>query len=106
MATKTSKSQKDTKGVSGTVKKAKVQKAELDTKNIKNTIKKVVETNREIKYKYPEGMVDTLKRKTFRQVARNKIKSLTASAATAEGNEKAKLEKELKAYRKEVLLVP
>lgn len=83
------------------------EKAALDTKNVKDTIKMTVESKREIKYKYPEeieGPEFKDERKTWRQKVRNKMKTLEAAVGKADNP--AKAEKELKAYRKEVLLVP
>ena len=62
--------------------------------------------NRELKYKYPEGMTDTLERKAYRAKVRNKIIRLNAQINRAEEKEKAKLAKELATYEKEHLLSP
>lgn len=95
-ATKATKTVKATNAQQGTDKKA-----------VKNTIKKVVKSTRELKYKYPADMENTVDRKSFRQTARNKMRSLERAIASAENaKEKDALKKELKAYRAEVLLVP
>ena len=86
----------------------KVSKADLDSKNIKDTIKQVVESEREIKYKYPEEIDNQLDRKAWRQKVRNTLRAMERNISKAEdgSKEKVKLEREYKAYRKEVLLVP
>jgi len=43
----------------------------LDKKNAKTTVKQVVKSQREIKYKYPTEVDNTLDRKAFRQKVRN-----------------------------------
>lgn len=89
------------------IKKKPVDTKALDTKNIKDTVKQVVESEREIKYKYPAEVDNQLDRKTFRQKVRNKLRSMERELAKVTGEkEKVKQEKALKAYRKEVLLVP
>ena len=88
-------------------KKPVVDKKELDTKNIKDTVKQVVESEREIKYKYPEEIDNQLDRKTWRQKTRNKLRAFERELAKLEdGKDKVKLNKEYIAFRKEVLLVP
>ena len=83
------------------------KKAELDDKNIKDTIKQVVESEREIRYKYPEEVDNQLDRKGWRQKVRNKLRALErAIDKEKEEKAKAKLNKEYLAYRKEVLMVP
>lgn len=96
------KSSKTTKAVK--VRKPKQKK--LDSKNIKKTVKQVVESKREIKYNYPTDIKGPLKRKAFRQKARNHVRSLERQLNKAKGAERKKLEAELKAYRAEVFLVP
>lgn len=87
--------------------KPKVNEKQLDTENIKDTVKQIVESEREIKYKYPEGVDNQIDKKTFRQKTRNKLRSFERELAKLpDGKEKVKLNKEYQAYRKEVLLVP
>ena len=87
--------------------KPKVNEKQLDTENIKDTVKQIVESEREIKYKYPEGVDNQIDKKTFRQKTRNKLRSFERELAKlTDGKEKVKLNKEYQAYRKEVLLVP
>lgn len=91
-------------------KETTVSKKEVDTKNIKDTIKQAVVSQREIKYKYPEEIInDPSKKKSFRQVARNTLKNLENALAKA-GDMESKAyriaNKKLKAYKAEILLVP
>lgn len=90
------------------VRKTKVDTAKLDTKNIKDTVKQVVESEREIKYNYPAEIDNQLDRKAWRQKTRNKLNAMQLKITKAEdgSKEKAKLEKEYREYRKQVLLVP
>lgn len=96
------------KVVPATKKAGKVNEVELDTKNIKDTVKQVVQTEREIKYNYPEEIDNQLDRKAWRQKVRNKLRGLDRKLTKAEegSKDRALIEKEIKAYRKEVLLVP
>jgi hypothetical protein len=87
-------------------KSIKAKKAQTDKKNVKNTIEQVVESNRQIKYKYPEDLTDTVKRKKFRQIVRNKLRKYERELADLTGKAKVKLNTEYQKYRKEVLLVP
>ena len=98
----------ETKNPTTTKKVAKVNTKELDTKNIKDTVKQVVESEREIKYNYPDDIDNQLDRKAWRQKIRNKLRAMERAITKAEdgSKEKVKLEREYKAYRKEVLLVP
>ena len=84
-------------------------KEELDTKNIKDTVKAIVETERELRYNYPEDVVDQIDRKKWRQKVRNKLRSFERELNKIEDHESKdykKINKELQAYRKEVLMVP
>ena len=98
----------ETKNPTTTKKVVKANEKELDTKNIKDTVKQVVESEREIKYKYPEEIDNQLDRKAWRQKTRNKLRTMERAITKSEegSKEKVKLEREYKAYRKEVLLVP
>lgn len=113
----TLKSDVKTKAKSSTAKPAvkttkkfkKVNTAELDKKNLKNTITKVVESKREVKYKYPEEVGDDqLKRKTFRSATRAKNEKFLAEIADLKRTQKptAKLEREYKEFRQKYYLVP
>ena len=118
MATKISKSVRvskgkalvanETKTPTVTKKVTKVNPKELDNKNIKDTVKQIVESEREIKYNYPKEIDNQLDRKAWRQKVRNQLRSMERAITKAEdgSKEKVKLEREYKAYRKEVLLVP
>lgn len=88
------------------VKITKKQKAALDTKNVKDTVKMAVESQREIKYKYPAEIKDQLERKGWRQKVRAKLSKLESNAFNATGKEKKEADMALQNYRKEVLLVP
>lgn len=101
-ATKTKASNKEAKAV----KVRKPKKDKLDSKNVKKTVKQVVESKREIKYNYPEEIKGPLKRKAFRQKARNHVRALERKVNKATGADKKKYEKQLASYRQEVFLVP
>lgn len=99
MATKTKK-------VTKTTAKRAASKAPTKTvrKTTENTATQKVVVHRELKYVYPRGMTDTLKRKAYRAKVRNHLTRLNAQINKAEGKAKAKLEQELKAYEKEHLV--
>ena len=86
-------------------KKEKISTKKIDKKQIE-TINKVVEvkTKREMKWKFPEGMEDTLERKKFRQKNRNKVRDLDRLLSKDPENEKLKAE--VMAYRELVLIDP
>lgn len=89
--------------------KQKLNKAELDKKNIKETVKMAVESQREIKYKYPEEINNQLDRKTWRQKVRNKLDAFVVTIDKMKKSNDAglpKKEKEYQSYRKQVLMVP
>lgn len=76
---------------------AKQQKAAL--------VEKVI-ANREVKYIYPEDVVDTLSRKTWRQKTRNKLHQLELAVSRIKDQNSKEYKKALKEYndfRKEVL---
>lgn len=118
MATTTTKQTKSPKAKTSTVKviknspeRKKGKKANakvLENKPVKNTVKQIVETEREIKYNYPDEIDNQLDRKAWRQKIRNKLRAMERGIIGAQdgSKEKVKLEREYKAYRKEVLLVP
>jgi hypothetical protein len=82
-------------------------KEELDTKNIKDTVKQVVESTREIRYKYPEEINNQLDRKAWRQKTRNKMQKFESDLLKEKDEKKkGKLNREYLAFRKEVLMVP
>lgn len=88
--------------------KLKENKKDLDTKNIKDTVKQIVQSERDIRYKYPEDIDNQLDRKAWRQKIRNKMRAYERALTKLEAGTKEyiKLEREHKAYRKEVLMVP
>lgn len=79
--TKESKSKKEPKAklVKTTTKKASTKKEEVVKEVAKqqkpNIIEQVI-SNREVKYIYPEDVVDTLSRKKWRQQTRNELRKL------------------------------
>lgn len=95
---KDKKKKKANKEKEATVKKvAKQQKAAL--------VEKVI-ANREVKYIYPEDVVDTLSRKTWRQKTRNKLHQLELAVSRIKDQNSKEYKKALKeynAFRKEVL---
>jgi len=81
------------------------EKKKIDKKQVETTNKVVeVTTHRQMKWKFPEGMEDTLDRKKFRQKMRNQIRDMQSKLLSDPENEK--LRKELAAIREEVLLDP
>lgn len=95
---KDKKEKKANKEKEATVKEvAKQQKAAL--------VEKVI-ANREVKYIYPEDVVDTLSRKTWRQKTRNKLHQLELAVSRIKDQNSKEYKKALKEYndfRKEVL---
>ena len=95
---KDKKKKKANKEKEATVKEvAKQQKVAL--------VEKVI-ANREVKYIYPEDVVDTLSRKTWRQKTRNKLHQLELAVSRIKDQNSKEYKKALKEYndfRKEVL---
>ena len=95
---KEKKDKKSKKEKEATVKEvAKQQKAAL--------VEKVI-ANREVKYIYPEDVVDTLSRKTWRQQTRNKLHQLELAVSRIKDQNSKEYKKALKEYndfKKEVL---
>lgn len=95
---KDKKKKKANKEKEATVKEvAKQQKAAL--------VEEVI-ANREVKYIYPEDVVDTLSRKTWRQKTRNKLHQLELAVSRIKDQNSKEYKKALKEYndfRKEVL---
>ena len=95
---KDKKKKKANKEKEETVKEvAKQQKAAL--------VEKVI-ANREVKYIYPEDVVDTLSRKTWRQKTRNKLHQLELAVSRIKDQNSKEYKKALKEYndfKKEVL---
>lgn len=95
---KDKKKKKDNKEKEATVKEvAKQQKAAL--------VEKVI-ANREVKYIYPEDVIDTLSRKTWRQKTRNKLHQLELAVSRIKDQNSKEYKKALKEYndfKKEVL---
>lgn len=80
--------------------KAATEETPIAEVNKKVTLQKIV-IHRELKYKYPRGMVDPLKRKAHRAKIRNKIKSFAMQIVKLTGDARAKIEQEMLAYEKE-----
>ena len=95
---KDKKKKKANKEKEATVKEvAKQQKVAL--------VEKVI-ANREVKYIYPEDVVDTLSRKTWRQKTRNKLHQLELAVSRIKDQNSKEYKKALKEYndfKKEVL---
>ena len=95
---KEKKDKKSKKEKEATVKEvAKQQKAAL--------VEKVI-ANREVKYIYPEDVVDTLSRKTWRQKTRNKLHQLELAVGRIKDQNSKEYKKALKEYedfKKQVL---
>ena len=95
---KDKKKKKANKEKEATVKEvAKQQKVAL--------VEKVI-ANREVKYIYPEDVVDTLSRKTWRQKTRNKLHQLELAVSRIKDQNSKEYKKALKEYndfRNEVL---
>lgn len=91
-------------------KETKVSKSELDAKNIKGTIKQAVTSIREVKYKYPEDILnDKDAKKTFRQKTRNTLQKMENDLAKIADKESKAFRisnRKLKAFKAEVLLAP
>ncbi len=87
-----------------TPKSKKAVEAKIDEVQETEAVQKVI-THRKLKYKYPDGMTDTLERKSFRQTERNKLKRLeTAWLKAPEGRKKDIALKKLDKKKSEVLL--
>ena len=82
----------------------KVDKAKDVKKTTKDAVTQKVISHRELKYKYPKGMINTLKRKSFRQQVRNKLRKFERDIAKAKGQDKVTLKKEFQAYYQETIL--
>ena len=69
-------------------KTAKPAKAQKLAKANTNTITQKVVIKRKLKYVYPKGMTDTLKRKAYRQKVRNGLRKLERDFGKLKGEEK------------------
>jgi hypothetical protein len=78
---------------------------ELKDKNEKEIIQEII-VHRDMKWKYPEGLTDSLKRKSFRQEWRSKVRRLERNLLKASEETKVILQKELEDIRKSVLMDP
>jgi hypothetical protein len=80
----------------------KPAKAKLEKTNVAIIEDKALQeviSHRELKYKYPENIVDTLKRKQYRQKLRNELKTLQLTLVTLKGQEKKDKEVEISAWK-------
>jgi hypothetical protein len=85
------------------------KKAKLDNKNKKETVKQTVESQRDIKYKYPSDIDNQLDRKSWRQKTRNtdkQFKARLAKMAKTKDSDSSKEEIKYKRFRKEHFMVP
>jgi len=81
-----------------TVKKPITKRQKITEANKAATVQKVV-TRRELKYQYPKGMTDTLKRKAYRQKVRNTIYKMQRELNKLKGEEKTTKKVELDAFK-------
>lgn len=83
-------------------KKAKEAKEEKKGELLEVVTEVVIQKT--LKYKYPKGMIDLQKRKSFRQQVRNKIERAELMVVRAKGSEQIKEAKEALAKLKEEYL--
>lgn len=86
--------------------KSKEEAVKAVTPRNKNKLIEEVISNREVKYKYPEDVQDTLSRKSYRQKVRDKINTLKLrllDIKDQDSKEYKKALKELEDYKKTVL---
>ena len=69
----------------------------------KKAITQKVIVNRELKYIYPKGCIETLKRKAFRQKVRNAIRKMERDLKDLKGKEYKTAESKLQSYIEGVL---
>lgn len=86
--------------------KVKEQKEVKEVKQPENAKEKMelevvkeVMVRKELRYKYPKGMIDTVQRKSYRQKVRNKIEKAELRVFRASGGEDAE---ELRLAKKEL----
>ena len=89
-----------TKKVIKPTKKAKTAEKPLEDVNKTATLQKIV-IHRELKYKYPKGMTDPLKRKSHRAKIRNKLRNFAMQIVKLTGDARKKLEEGMALYQKE-----
>ena len=86
------------KVVKPAVKEAAKEKLEKTTKKV--TLQKVI-IHRKLDYIYPKGCTNTVARKAFRQVVRNKIQQMELDIAKLRGEDRRVLKEKLTAYKVE-----
>ena len=87
-----------TKGTKGKPHQLKVELTEKVTPRNKTSLVEKVISNREVKYIYPEGIEDTLSRKSHRQAVRNELKRLELSMLKIKDQDSKEFHKAKKAY--------
>ena len=91
------------KTTSKTLKKPGKPTAKVAEETSKKNITQKVIVNRELKYVYPKGCIDTLARKAFRQKVRNALRKMERDSKKLEGKELKALEAKLVEYKNSVL---
>jgi hypothetical protein len=72
-------------------------KMDVTSRNETNLLETVI-SNRKIKYKYPEGIEDTLSRKSWRQQVRNQLEKLELDMLRIKDQDGKEYKKAKKAY--------
>lgn len=85
--------------------KNKVKEVAAEKENSTKAVQKI-QYERELKWKYPEGLTDTIERKVFRQKSRNKIRRMESAALKLEAEAKNAKMAEIQAFREQVLVDP
>ncbi len=81
------------------VKTAKTDKAQKLAKANKAATTQKVVSRRELKYIYPRGMTDPLKRKAYRQKIRNAANKMELAISKLKGEEKRVMKAKLDAHQ-------
>lgn len=84
------------------IKETKSAKEQMELEVVKEVV-----VRKELRYKYPKGMIDTVKRKSYRQKVRNQIEKAELKVFRASGGDDAKelrrAQKELKGLQEKYL---
>ena len=59
--------------------------------------------NKDLKYQYPKGMIDSLERKGFRQMVRNAIRRMERQVTKLKGTDRKNKKAEIEAYMEKYL---
>lgn len=87
-------------------KMAAASEAKAENKNAEKTVQKI-QYERELKWRYPDGITKTGERKTFRQKSRNKLRRLESRLLKiTEKAAKQLAMEEIEKFRTEVLMDP